>query len=257
MYEGGNPDGPPLFFLHGNSLAADIFSQQLLDPAFQHFRLVALDLPGHGQSPAAPGHYSVPAMRAVVLAAVRALRLEQALVVAHSLSGLLLFGLLPDLPMLRGLMAVGAPPVTTGNDVQAAFQGNETVALYYTDSVTEAQAEAMARYALRPDETEDNVTLLAADILRADGSFRTELGASLGASELGDQVGSVARTAVPLALVAGALDHALHLGYYDMLTVPSRWGLPVHLVPGVRHTPFLESPTVFNRLLLEFEAATR
>ena len=254
-YESGDPNGEPIFFLHGNSLAADIFTKQLLSAELSAFRLVAMDLPGHGRSAGAPGCYSVPAMRKVIRAALQTLRLEQALVVAHSYAGLLFFDLLPQLPGLRGLLAVGAPPVTTGADIQAAFQSNDTVALYYTGSVTTAQANTMARYALGPAAPRVEEELIMADILRTDGRFRTGLGASLGAGELGDGVGHVARTTVPLALVAGTEDRGLHLPYFQTLAAPSRWGAAVHLIPGAGHAPFLECPEPFNRLLLDFAAA--
>lgn len=254
-YESGSPNGRPIFFLHGNSLAADIFTKQLLSIELMPFRLVAMDLPGHGRSPAAPNCYSVPAMRQVLLAALQALQLEQALVVAHSYAGLLFFDLLPQLRGLRGLLAVGAPPVTTAADAQAAFQGNDTVALYYFGSVTTAQAKAMARYALGPAAPRVEEELMVADILRTDGCFRTSLGASLGAGELGDGVAHVAHTTVPLALVAGAEDRGLHLPYFQTLAAPSRWGAAVHLIPGAGHAPFLECSEPFNRLLLDFAAA--
>lgn len=189
------------------------------------------------------------------MAAVQALRLEQAVVVAHSYAGLLFFDLLPELPTLRGLLAVGAPPVTTGADVQAAFQSNDTVALYYVDSVTAEQAKAMARYALGPAAPAVEEERMMADIMRTDGRFRTALGASLAAGELGDEVGNVARTSVPLALIAGAEDRGLHLPYFHTLVAPSRWGATVHLVPDAGHAPFLESPKAFNQLLLDFVAA--
>ena len=255
-YEGGNPAGAPLFLLHGNSLAADIFTKQWHDPTLQPFRLVTMDLPGHGQSPPAPGHYALPAMRAVVRAAVQALRLEQALVVAHSYAGLLFLELLPELPRLQGLMVVGAPPVSSPEHIQAAFQFNETVMLYYTLAVNAAQAEVMAQYALAPEVASDTLALLTADILRTDGQARTDLGASLAAGDISDQVGYVARTTVPLAFVAGALDRGLHLAYFERLAAPSRWGGPVHLIPAAGHSPFIESPVVFNQLLLDFAMAT-
>lgn len=256
VYEGGDPEGPPLLLLHGTSVAASVFERQWQAPELQHFRLIAFDLPGHGQSAAAPEHYALPALGAVVLAAMRALGLEQALVVAHSLSGHLAYGLLPALPGLRGLLTVGAPPITADADMQAAFQPHPTVLLCYAPAVSATEAGAMARFALHPDVPAHEAALLVGAIGHADGRARAGLGASLAATELGDQVGAVARTAVPLALVAGSLDHALSLPYYDTLAAPSRWGPAVHLVPGTRHTPFLESPAAFNQLLLDFALAT-
>lgn len=256
VYEAGVAAGPALFFLHGNSLSADLFAGQLHAPELQGFRLVSMDLPGHGKSPAAPGQYGLPALRAIVREAVQVLNLEYALVVAHSLSGLLCFGLLPELPHLRGVLAVGAPPVSTAADVQAAFRTDETVMLYYTPKLTAAQTEQMARYALRPAATDVEVRQFVAAIKRTDEQFRTELGVSLAAGELADEVGHVVTTAVPLAFVAGALDHALNLDYFEKLVAPTRWGSPVHLVPKTRHSPFVEDPPLFNRLLLKFAAAT-
>jgi pimeloyl-ACP methyl ester carboxylesterase len=255
VYEAGEPSGPALFFLHGNSLAADTFQQQLAAPELQQFRLVAIDLPGHGQSPAAPEHYAVSKMRAVVLAAIRALQLENALVVAHSYGGNLLFELLPELPHLRGLLVIGAPPVSTAPEMQAAFRLNETGMLFYAPTLSAEQADALARYCLRPAATAAEVALLAADLTRTDGRARSALGASIAAGEMTDEVAHVAHTAVPLAMVVGEFDHAINFGYFDTLVAPSRWGEALHVVAGTGHTPFLEAPAAFNQLLLTFAAA--
>ncbi|UOG77428.1 alpha/beta hydrolase (plasmid) [Hymenobacter tibetensis] len=252
-YEGGDPAGLPLFFLHGNSLAADIFARQFKAPELQHFRLVAFDLPGHGQSPPAPGHYGLGAMRATVLAAVQKLGLEQAVAVGHSYGGHLLLELLPNLPSLQGLVAI-APPVSTLADMEAAFPISDTRLLFYTSAITSSEAEAMARYALGPLAPASLVALLEADVLRTDGRIRSELTASIG--ELGDEVGNLHRTAVPLAFVTGEQDHSMRLPYFDTLMAPSRWGPSQHLIPGAGHSPFLENPLAFNTLLLQFVAAT-
>ncbi|GAA4503748.1 alpha/beta hydrolase [Hymenobacter ginsengisoli] len=255
-YEAGDPAGPPLLLLHGNSLAADVFERQWQAPALQGFRLVAFDLPGHGQSPPAPGHYGVAAMRTIVLEAVRALRLEHALVVAHSYGGNLLLELLPDLPNLRGLLTIGAPPVSTPAEMQAAFQLSETGKLFYVASLSATQVDALARYCLRPDPAPAEVALLAAAIARADGRARADLLVSIGAGEMRDEVGNVGKTLVPLALAVGEFDHAINFAYFDDLAAPSRWGGVLHVVPGSGHSPFLENPTVFNQLVLDFAAAT-
>lgn len=255
-YEGGNPDGQPLFFLHGNSLAADTFGRQWWDPALQRFRLVAMDLPGHGQSSALLGKYSVPAMRGVVRATMQALGVEQALAVGHSYGGNLLLELLPDLPGLRGLLTVGAPPVGTPADMQAAFRLSETGMLFYEAVLSAAQTEALARYCLRPASPVDEVALLAANIARTDGRARPDLLASIGAGDLSDEVAHVRQTAVPLAFVVGEFEEAIHFAYFDGLAASSRWGKALHVVPGSGHSPMLENPAAFNQFLLEFAVAT-
>ena len=255
-YEGGDPNGQPLFFLHGNSLAADTFGRQWLDPTLQRFRLVAIDLPGHGQSPAAPGNYSVPAMRAAVRATMQALGAEQAIAVGHSYGGNLLLELLPDLPKLRGLLTIGAPPVSTPAEMQAAFQLSETGMLFYEAALSAVQIDALARYCLRPNAPADEIALLAADIARTDGRARPDLLASIGAGGMSDEVAHVGKTAVPLAFAVGEFEEAINFVYFEMLAVPSRWKKALHVVPGSGHSPFLENPAAFNQLLLDFALAT-
>ena len=49
--ETGNPEGPPILFIHGYSQSLLSWKEQMNDPALQEkFRMVALDLRGHGAS---------------------------------------------------------------------------------------------------------------------------------------------------------------------------------------------------------------
>ncbi|HEX8425702.1 alpha/beta hydrolase [Hymenobacter sp.] len=252
-YEAGNPAGGPVFFVHGNSFAADTFIRQFEAPELQQFRLVAIDLPGHGQSAWTPERYSLGSMRATVGAAVQALGLEQALAVGHSYGGNLLLELLPSLPALRGLIAI-APPLSAISDFAEAYPNVEARKLFFVENVSAGEVEAMARYALGPRASAEEVALLQAAVECADGRIRSELTASI-AADLGDERGHVARTNVPLAFVAGELDETVLAPYFATLTAPSRWGPPLHRVPGTGHTPFLENPPAFNALLLRFADA--
>src|SRR5690606_30759583 len=45
-----------MFFVHGNGNSADLWYQQLSCPLFDDYRLIAIDLPSHGQSEDAPKH---------------------------------------------------------------------------------------------------------------------------------------------------------------------------------------------------------
>ena len=58
--EFGNPDGPELFFIHGWSQHHLSWSKQFESPLADEFRIVAMDLRGHGMSEAPEGaeHYT-------------------------------------------------------------------------------------------------------------------------------------------------------------------------------------------------------
>jgi alpha-beta hydrolase superfamily lysophospholipase len=70
--EWGNPDGPPIVFMHGWSQSHLCWSKQYDSPLAGEFRLVAYDLRGHGMSeaPPEPEHYLDGRLWADDLAAV-------------------------------------------------------------------------------------------------------------------------------------------------------------------------------------------
>jgi pimeloyl-ACP methyl ester carboxylesterase len=76
-YRQSEGTGRPVVFVHGNSSSSATWRHLLAGPFGQRYRCLALDLPGHGASPAAPdaAGYSLPGYAAVVtgfLAAVDA-----------------------------------------------------------------------------------------------------------------------------------------------------------------------------------------
>src|SRR3974390_1079981 len=81
--------GPSAVLIHGNSSSSRAFSRQLEGPLGERFRLVAVDLPGHGASDNArdPSAYSLPGHARAVRAAADALGLKDARFVGWSLGG--------------------------------------------------------------------------------------------------------------------------------------------------------------------------
>src|SRR5579863_2928596 len=84
-----NGQGSPVVLIHGNSSSSRVFSRQLDGPLGQRFRLIAVDLPGHGASDDAkdPSAYSLPGHARAVRAAVDALGLGEACFAGWSLGG--------------------------------------------------------------------------------------------------------------------------------------------------------------------------
>jgi pimeloyl-ACP methyl ester carboxylesterase len=104
--------GPPLVLLHGVSLSAAAWAP--LFAALPSYRLLAIDLPGHGLSDAAsyrPGHVRRQALQ-LIEDILDALELDEALVVGHSLGGMLaLWYAATGAERISSLVAIGEPAV--------------------------------------------------------------------------------------------------------------------------------------------------
>lgn len=109
-------DGPPLVLLHGHPFSRALWTPQL-DDLGADFRVIAVDLPGYGASPARGPVTTMAALADAVLATFDALQVGDALVVGLSMGGLVAMELGLGHPgRVRGLVltATTAEPVAEG-----------------------------------------------------------------------------------------------------------------------------------------------
>lgn len=89
--------GEPLLLIHGVGLNADAWGPQIAALSDTH-RVIALDMPGHGQSAPPPDGAAIADYAAQALALLDALGIEKANVVGHSMGGLVALALALDKP---------------------------------------------------------------------------------------------------------------------------------------------------------------
>ncbi len=245
--------GPFVVFVHGNSCSSRCFQRQLDSDLSERFQLVAIDLPGHGDSAKAPPsatRYTLPSYAEVVVAVARQLGASSGVFVGWSLGGHVLLEASDELTEAAGLLVFGAPPIASSADFPRALSANPAVHAAFRESSTEEEIRALlslffkAGYPLPP--------LFLEDFRRADPQARALLGASVGANALDDEVRAVAAWGRPLAVLHGAHDAIANLAYLVDVPMPTLWRGALQLIPGVGHAPQWEDPAAFNRLLHDF-----
>ena len=111
---------PPLVLVHGWCC-----NRSFLEPQRQHFgarhRIIALDLPGHGDSDAPQRDYSIPAFAADVAWLCEELRLDKPVIVGHSMGGAIALQLAADRPDLIAAAVVLDTAVAPSAAVQRAW----------------------------------------------------------------------------------------------------------------------------------------
>ncbi|WP_217545839.1 alpha/beta fold hydrolase [Streptomyces sp. GbtcB6] len=247
--------GRPVVLVHGNSSSSRTW-RHLLDGEFgRRHRCLALDLPGHGESPAAEpgsGVYSVPGYAAVLSGFVDALDARDAVIVGWSLGGHIALEASALLPDAAGYAVFGTPPIGGPGDLAEAFLPNPATQIGFTADVDEDTARTYAESFYAPGSPLSTADLVAG-ILATDGAARGDLGASL-AGATADEVEIVATLDKPLAVLHGAGEQFVNLAYLNKLHAPTLWRAAVQIIPDAGHAPQEETPAELTALLDEFIA---
>ena len=125
--EVGNSE-PVLLLIHGNSFCKKIWRHILNSPLSKSHRIIAFDLPGHGESSNATNpeqDYTQPGYARATVELLTKLGVKEAIVFGWSLGGHIGIEMIPLAPVarlkIRGLMIVGTPPVGYG-DLDKGFK---------------------------------------------------------------------------------------------------------------------------------------
>jgi 3-oxoadipate enol-lactonase len=86
---GGPPGAPALVLLHGVTLTADLNWAAVVPALSAHFRVLSLDLPGHGRGLRSPGRFRLEDCADDVAAVADALGIRQLVPVGYSMGGLI------------------------------------------------------------------------------------------------------------------------------------------------------------------------
>lgn len=247
--ESGHGDLPTLL-IHGNSSCRGVFRNQMEGPLAKNRRLIAFDLPGHGQSSDAPDpsrSYTRPGFADAAIEILGMLGVVDVVVFGWSLGGHIALEMTPRLAGIRGLMISGTPPVGPSNMAEGFIPAPHMKLAsqeYLSPSDVDMFGNAIFGTTFAP--------FLRQAIERADGLARKTMFEAARSGAGVDQRGVVEKLPIPLAVVNGSEDPFVNLGYLDTLKYANLWEGRCHRLPGLKHAPFWEAPDMFNPILERF-----
>lgn len=255
VYDAGDLYGPSILFLHGFSQSHASWRRQLESALGLGFRLVAMDLRGHGSSDKPRGVYGHGRLWAEdVQAVISTLGLERPVLVGWSYGGLVACDYLRHYgeAQVAGVHFVSAL-VKSGSEEGFGLLAPELLALVpgLFSEEPEAGQPALERFVSllhgQPMTPELWSTVLA-ETQRVPAHVRAALG-----SRVVDNDDVLHRLTVPVMVTHGMEDRVVRpeSSHHIASVVP---GAQVSLYSGVGHSPFWEESRRFNRELAAFAA---
>jgi pimeloyl-ACP methyl ester carboxylesterase len=258
--EWGNPDGPPILFIHGWSQSHLCWARQYDSRLADEFRLVAYDLRGHGMSekPLGARYYTDGRLWADDVAAIiDRLRLDRVVLVGWSYGPFVILDYLREhgrdriaaVNFVDG--AVKLDEAAFGTLIGPGFIDNFAGAIA-DDLPTNIQAlrRFLAGCTAKPLSAADFETALYYNAV-----VSPQVRAHLGTRQIdGDDL--LRTLDVPLLVTHGLLDTVVLPAMADHVLATCRTA-EASWYDGVGHAPFLEAPERFNRELAGFVRRAR
>lgn len=248
----GELKAPALLLIHGAAASLECW-----DPVVpilrEDFRVIRIDLLGHGKSTSPTGGYDIATQARRVGTALDSLGMQRVTVIGHSTGATVAVALAEQRPQAVSAVAVvdmGPTPAAKFPEPRIArllltkVPGRLLWRLRTEGVVRKASRSAFTRPVEIPDTLIENVISMThnafAATMRAPLRYLAEQGLSDRLHTLG----------LPLLVIFGSDDLRWRSSSANAYQIVP--GARIELLPGVGHTPMLEDPQATGRLLRDF-----
>jgi pimeloyl-ACP methyl ester carboxylesterase len=255
VVEDGKPDAPAVLLIHGTA-GSTAWWDPVVPRLADAYRVIRVDLLGHGRSASPIDGYDIPTQARRVGAALDRLGAGRVAVIGHSTGGTVATALAeqrPEAVAALALIDTGPSPdayISQGllpRLLLAPLPGRLLWRLRTEATIRKAMRTAFTRPIDIPDAIiEDTLGMTHRAVA---GTAHASLD-YLGQQALPDRL---APLGLPVLVVFGTDDHRWRSSSAPAYRIVP--GARVELLPGVGHTPMLEDPQTTGKLLLDFAAA--
>jgi 3-oxoadipate enol-lactonase len=241
--------GLPIVFLHAFPLNRTMWVQQEADLA-PHYRVVTIDLRGHGESDAPLWHYSLDQAAEDVRALLDHLSIRQAVFVGLSMGGYILSAFYRrHAGRVKGLvLADTRAQADTPEGKEGRFQMAQTAYRHGPAAI----ADIMIPKLLSPETIRTRPEMVQRVRMMIEGNQVSGIAGDLMAmAERPDSIPLLKQISCPTQIIVGELDHATPLADATLMAdqIP---GARLAIIPGAAHLANLEQPELFTHIVRSF-----
>jgi len=248
--------GAPIILVHGNSCSKDAFAPLFAARALAGRRLIALDLPGCGESSDAHSPadvYTLPGLADVVAGVCARMAILSPIVVGWSLGGHVAIEALNRGANFRGLVLTGTPPCGPDPaEIAATFLPVPGAEVMSDPAPT---VEALERYVDQIFAPSKPSEALRRAATRADGRMRARIFEHIFSNpDATPQRQTVARWPGPTLVLQGRGEPFFDPHGLETLAWGQLWRGACQWIDGAGHAPFYSHPDDYARTLAAFAA---
>ena len=241
--------GLPIVFLHAFPLNRTMWAAQEKALSSQ-FRIITIDLRGHGESDAPLWRYTLEQSADDVNALLDHLAIQRALFVGLSMGGYILFALYRKYAArMKGLILADTRALTdTSEGNEGRFQMAQTA---YKQGPS-AIADIMLPKLLSPSTVQTKPDLVQQVRAMIEGNQISGIAGDLMAmAERPDSVPLLSQITCPTQIIVGELDQATPPSDAKLMAdqIPNA---QLAIIPGAAHLANLEQPEAFNQIVAAF-----
>lgn len=243
----GPETAPVLTFAHAQGFTLDSWNAQIAHFR-DRYRVLALDLRGHGNTVVAGAPYNIEDLATDVLALMDALEIGQMHYVGASLGGMAGFALAQDhAERLNSVTFV----TTQGILPQASIDGQKAATAVMRKEGAAARVDAVLERYLRKgyrEQCPESYAELRRQFTTNPVEGYAEAGDAIFAMDFDPRIGEIT---VPTMVIAGSDDIATPPKRMELYrdSIP---GAKMDVIPNAGHMPYVEEPEAFNASLAGF-----
>lgn len=235
-----------IIFLHGNSHSLKTFSKQMNSQALKDYRLVFVDLPGHGASSPLE-KYSVKILSQILSEFLKSLEIKKYIIAGHSLGGHIAINMIQTEVEPRGLFLFGTPPLKNPFDVTAFKPNPQAIALGKNEINCEEISTLMDQMNYFGSEKD----MAIVDFLNTDPIFRTGILDDVASGNYKDEVELVKSFKGAVMFLLATKDSLINNTYIGQAFSSNLNNIDFKEIEA-GHSPHIELDVDFNQYLANF-----
>ncbi|HLF45462.1 MAG TPA: alpha/beta hydrolase [Chitinophagaceae bacterium] len=243
-----------IFLIHGNSTSTNAWRKQFKSQTLSSYKLIAFDLPAHGQSNSLNGSlfsYSLPDIGKLMAAAVKKLAGNRSYILAGvSLGTNIIAEMLPYELQPSGIVLTGSCVIGGEITMDKIFLKDIDLHAVFTDYVPESELKKYFTLSSFSVQEEDWLCF-SGDYYKVKDNFRSKMIATVAAGKLSNEIYALQQQTFPILIVFGKDEKVCEINYMDNAKL-NLWKGKTYKIKEAGHFVIIDQSEKLNELMAEY-----